>query len=169
MVATPTAAVHRCAEERCWKYTAHLDRKSAGTSRKPSPKKSPTCVVKIVKAIPLVNPITMGYGIKRITTPKRNSPISTSITPAIAVATANPSKPNCWMIPYTMTIKAPVGPPICTELPPKSETMNPPITAVISPFSGLTPEAIPNAMAKGRATIPTMMPAIRSAANFPFE
>ena len=36
-------------------------------------------------------------------------------------------------------------------------------------FSGLTPEAIPNAMASGRATMPTMIPAIRSAMNFSLE
>ena len=68
-----------------------------------------------------------------------------------------------------MTINAPVGPPICTLLPPRKETMNPPIIAVINPFSGLTPEAIPNAMASGRATMPTMIPAIRSAMNFSLE
>jgi len=66
-------------------------------------------------------------------------------------------------------MKAPVGPPICTLLPPKKETMKPPIMAVINPFSGLTPDAIPNAMAKGRATMPTIIPAIRSAENFSFE
>ena len=37
--------------------------------------------------------------------------------------------------------------------------------AVIIPFSGVTPEAIPNAMARGRATIPTMIPAMRSDMN----
>nr|UVY31560.1 MAG: hypothetical protein [Bacteriophage sp.] len=61
-----------------------------------------------------------------------------------------------------ITIKAPVGPPICTLLPPRNEMMNPATIAVIIPFSGLTPEAIPNAMARGNATIPTIIPAIRS-------
>ena len=64
-----------------------------------------------------------------------------------------------------MTMKAPVGPPICTRLPPSSETTNPAITAVMIPFSGETPEAMPKAMASGRATMPTMMPAMRSAAK----
>ena len=68
-----------------------------------------------------------------------------------------------------MTIKAPVGPPICTLLPPNMEIMNPAMIAVIIPFSGDTPDAIPNAMASGRATIPTMIPAIRSAMNNSFE
>ena len=34
--------------------------------------------------------------------------------------------------------------------------------AVIKPCCGVTPEAIPNAIARGRATIPTIIPAIRS-------
>ena len=73
------------------------------------------------------------------------------------------------MIPYTTTINAPVGPPICTLLPPKKETINPAIIAVINPCSGLTPEAIPKAIAKGKATIPTIIPAIKSVKNFSFE
>lgn len=38
--------------------------------------------------------------------------------------------------------------------------------AVMMPFSGVTPEAIPNAMASGSATMPTMMPAMRSDMKF---
>ena len=63
--------------------------------------------------------------------------------------------PNWAMILYTITINAPVGPPIWTVLPPKNDTMNPPIMAVISPIVGLTPDAIPKAIARGRATMPT--------------
>ena len=63
-------------------------------------------------------------------------------------------------------MKAPVGPPICTLLPPKTEIMNPAITAVIIPFSGETPDAMAKAIAKGNATIPTIMPAIASALKF---
>jgi hypothetical protein len=47
--------------------------------------------------------------------------------------------------------------------------MKPAMIAVMIPFSGDTPEAIPNAMASGRATIPTMIPAIRSAMNSSLE
>ncbi len=85
------------------------------------------------------------------------------------VATARPSIPKLCIIPYTITIKAPVGPPICTELPPKKDTINPPIIAVINPFSGVTPLAIPNAMASGKATIPTITPAIKSLMKRSFE
>lgn len=59
-------------------------------------------------------------------------------------------------------MNAPVGPPICTEQPPRADTMNPPIMAVMSPIVGLTPLAMPKAMASGRATMPTTMPAMRS-------
>ena len=86
--------------------------------------------------------------------------------PAMTVAMASPSMPYWLMMPATMTMKAPVGPPIWTLLPPRNETMKPPMMAVMSPFSGETPLAMPNAMARGRATMPTMMPAIRSAVNF---
>ena len=63
-------------------------------------------------------------------------------------------------------IKAPVGPPICTLLPPSREMMKPATMAVMMPFSGVTPDAIPKAMASGKATMPTMMPAMRSDMKF---
>ena len=104
-----------------------------------------------------------------MTAPSRKTPISTSSTPAISVATIRPASPYCWMMPYMMTMNAPVGPPICTRLPPSSETTSPARMAVTMPFSGDTPEAMPNAIASGSATMPTMMPAIRSEANVRFE
>ena len=68
-------------------------------------------------------------------------------------------------MPKTITIKAPVGPPICTRLPPKADIKNPAITAVISPCTGVTPEAMAKAIDNGKATIPTMIPAKRSLVN----
>ena len=62
-------------------------------------------------------------------------------------------------------MNAPVGPPICTFVPPNAEMMKPAIMAVIRPSVGPTPEAIPNAIANGIATIPTITPAIISAEN----
>ena len=64
-----------------------------------------------------------------------------------------------------MTMKAPAGPPICTELPPSIETSRPPMIAVHRPASGLRPEAIANAIASGSATMPTVKPAPASCAN----
>ena len=63
-------------------------------------------------------------------------------------------------------MNAPVGPPICTFEPPRTEMMSPATMAVIIPFSGVTPDAIPKAMANGRATMPTMIPASRSVVNW---
>lgn len=83
----------------------------------------------------------------------------------MTVAMARPSMPYCWIIPYIIMMKAPVGPPICTLLPPKREITRPATIAVIIPFSGDTPDAIPNAIAKGKATIPTIIPAMMSAAK----
>ncbi len=68
-------------------------------------------------------------------------------------------------MPYTMTTNAPVGPPICTRLPPRNEIRKPATTAVTRPFSGETPEAMANAMASGIATMPTTTPAWTSARN----
>ena len=82
------------------------------------------------------------------------------------VATISPDSPNCWIIPYTMTMNAPVGPPICTLLPPNNEIKKPATIAVTKPSVGPTPDDIPNAMASGIATIPTITPAIASVPNF---
>ena len=84
------------------------------------------------------------------------------IIPAKKVAITKPFIPNCCTIPYTITMKAPVGPPICTLLPPNTEISNPAIMAVIKPFSGDTPDAMANAIDKGSATMPTIIPAIAS-------
>ena len=82
---------------------------------------------------------------------------------AMIVARIKPDIPNFAVIPATMTTKAPVGPPIWTFEPPSAEIRKPAITAVYIPICGETPDAIPNAMASGRATSPTVKPAIRSA------
>jgi hypothetical protein len=66
-------------------------------------------------------------------------------------------------------MKAPVGPPIETRVPPTAETIKPAMTAVKMPASGFTPDAIANAMANGRATIPTVTPATMSCMNVALE
>ncbi len=119
----------------------------------------------MMSAIPLVNPVTTGYGMNLIAPPNRASPIATSRTPAMRVHATRPSKPCFWTIPATITTKAPVGPPICTRLPPRKEMRKPATAAVIRPFSGATPEAMANASASGTATMPTTTPAWRSAAS----
>ena len=64
-----------------------------------------------------------------------------------------------------MGIKAPVGPPICTREPPNKEIKNPATMAVQMPAEGEAPEAMANAIAKGNAKTPTVMPAAMSLPN----
>src|SRR3989339_1194374 len=97
--------------------------------------------------------------------PSLNRPIKTNITPASTVAIIKPEIPYWVTIPYTITINAPVGPPMRNLDPPKSEVRTPATIAVIRPCCGVTPEAIPNAIARGSAIIPTITPAIRSDIN----
>ena len=94
--------------------------------------------------------------------PRRSKPKSMRNTPAMSVAMVSPLMPNFCMMPYMMMMNAPVGPPICTLLPPNTDMMNPATIAVMMPFSGDTPEAMPKAIASGSATMPTIMPAMMS-------
>ena len=64
-----------------------------------------------------------------------------------------------------MPLNAPAGPPICTCEPPSTEISQPAMLAVKLPGSGLTPEAMANAMVSGKATMPTVKPAPTSALN----
>ena len=82
------------------------------------------------------------------------------------VAIKRPWKPYPAMIPVIITMNAPVGPPIRKSDPPRNEIRNPATMAVMRPCCGVTPLAIPNAIARGRAMIPTIKPAIRSDVNF---
>ncbi|MPM26230.1 hypothetical protein SDC9_72731 [bioreactor metagenome] len=139
--------------------------KSDGKFSIVKPKKSLIWVEKITRAIPLVKPTTMRYGMNLIMLPNLKTPISTSMTPARMVAINNPENPKSLTIPKTITMNAPVGPPIRYLEPPKREVSTPATIAVIKPCCGVTPEAIPNAIARGRAIIPTITPAIRSEKN----
>ena len=94
------------------------------------PKKSLICVEAISTAMPLVNPITTGRGIKRTAEPSPVRPITSRMTPAISVTMARPLIPKRATIPATMTTNAPVGPPICVREPPSAEIRNPATTAV---------------------------------------
>ena len=117
-------------------------------------------------AIPLVKPVTTGYGMNLIAPPNRARPSPMSRKPARTVQIVSPSTPYFATIPYTMTTNAPVGPPIWTRLPPSAEMRNPATTAVTRPFSGATPEAMAKASASGMATMPTTTPAWRSLENW---
>src|SRR5713101_820626 len=72
-------------------------------------------------------------------------------------------------MPNTTTTNAPVGPPICREDPPSAEIKKPATTAQYNPACGGTPDAMANAIASGRATRPTVTPAITSETNCGLE
>ena len=59
-------------------------------------------------------------------------------------------------------MNAPAGPPICTREPLNSEIKKPAMIAVKIPVSGFSPDAIANAIANGKATIATVIPAPKS-------
>ena len=127
--ATPTA--QKLVVGRALAKVASLGRKRAGTlPGMVRPSRSPNWVVAMIRAIPVVKPTVSGNGTNFTNPPRRSSPITTSMTPASSVATASPSYPYFWTIPYTMTMKAPVGPPICTLVPPRAETRKPATMAV---------------------------------------
>lgn len=85
--------------------------------------------------------------------------------PAIKVDINRPSTPYFAMMPKTITTNAPVGPPICVFDPPRAEITKPATIAQYRPASGGTPEAMAKAIARGRATRPTVTPDRTSAKN----
>ena len=89
-----------------------MSKKSAGTTPIFNPKKSFISDENIISAMPLVKPIINGCGINLIIAPSLANHIIISITPAMKVAMIKPLIPYCCTIPYTITMKAPVGPPI---------------------------------------------------------
>jgi hypothetical protein len=62
-----------------------------------------------------------------------------------------------------MTVIAPVGPLTWNLEPPKRAAKKPAIIAVVNPAAADIPEVIPKPIARGKATIATVIPAIRSA------
>ncbi len=94
------------------------------------PKKSLICVDAIKRAMPLVNPMMTGRGMKVTALPRCVSPSTIKMTPAIIVTISRPERPKRAMMPATITTNAPVGPAICRRVPPNSETMKPPAIAV---------------------------------------
>ncbi len=62
-------------------------------------------------------------------------------------------------------MKAAVGPDTLKREPPVSAMSNPATIAVYSPYCGGAPLPIASAMASGTATMPTVIPASKSACN----
>ena len=74
-------------------------KKSAGIFSIFSPKKSFSCDSAMSTAMPLVNPMMIATGMKRISDPIRVRPMMKSSTPAITVEIIRFARPYCWMMP----------------------------------------------------------------------
>ena len=91
--------------------------------------------------------------------------LAASLLLALAGCRRKPEAPPSESLPESASGSSESFSPEPTEVlsePPSSEMTKPATMAVMMPCSGVTPEAIPKAMASGNATMPTMMPAMRS-------
>jgi len=109
---SPSASAAKLVVPMCSAIACMRVKNSLGFSGIFSPKKSLICVEAISSAMPLVNPITMGRGMKRTAAPSPVNPRNNRITPAIMVTMNSPERPCFARIAATITTNAPVGPPI---------------------------------------------------------
>jgi hypothetical protein len=84
----------------------------------------------MITAMPAVKPAMTGFGMNRTTLPSRASPMTSSMQPAMSVANCSPAMPYCAVTPARTAMNAPVGPEICTRVPPSSEVARPATIAV---------------------------------------
>ena len=96
--ATPAATVTGSTRSRLAAIARIRAKNSSGivTSR---PRKSFSCDSRISTAMPLVKPITIDTGMKRIRPPSRSAPIAKSSTPAATVQTIRFATPYCATMP----------------------------------------------------------------------
>ena len=140
-------------------FTATMTTCSPETS---TPRADGTCCRAMMTAIPRVKPSITGSGMKRTYRPSPAMAMTTSSRPAMRPTTSTPLAPYSATIGTSTTVMAPVGPEICRLLPPKTAATVPATIAVISPAAAPRPDVIPKANANGKATTPTVMPAMRS-------
>jgi len=126
------------------------------------PMKSRSCRVAMTTATPAVKPVVTGKGTNSTSFPMPVAPSAIRIRPAMAVARRRPPRPKRAEMGTRIATKAAVGPETCTRDPPSSPISAPPTIAVYSPCCGGTPEAMASAMERGRATMPTTIPAMAS-------
>ena len=126
------------------------------------PSAAGTCCRKMMTAIPRVNPSMTGHGMYVTARPRCSTPAATTMIPASRPTVARAPTPFVAMIGPSTTTMAPVGPDTCTFEPPNTAAITPAMIAVTRPLSAPAPELTPNASARGRATMPTVTPAMRS-------
>jgi hypothetical protein len=71
-------------------------------------------------AMPLVNPVVTGCGTNSISLPSFATPMTIRITPAIAVASSSPARPNLVVIGTSNATNAAVGPLTFSREPPNN-------------------------------------------------
>ena len=81
-----TLSVSRAAQR-----TGIFSRKSAGTLPVSSPRKSPSWLVAMMMAMPMVKPLITASGMYSIRLPTRSQPAASRMRPAIRVAITRPS------------------------------------------------------------------------------
>ena len=85
-------------EEKARANSVTLAKNSAGTVPICRPRKSFTCVMMIVIAMPQVKPVVTGCGINLISDPNRAAPRTNKKTPDMAVQTSRLGSPYWTMI-----------------------------------------------------------------------
>ena len=112
--------------------------------------------------IPMVNPSTTETGMNSTVRPSAVSAIATTRMPPMMASSGITSRPYLAITGSRTTVIAPVGPETCKWLPPKMAATSPATIAVTRPAAAPAPDATPKPSAKGSATTPTVIPAIRS-------
>ena len=92
-VSTETDTAQGFIVARCPPKARHFSTNSGGTVPIRSPRKSLTSPEKMIRAMPLVNPMVTGYGMNLMAPPSRARPKPARMTPASRVAAARPSTP----------------------------------------------------------------------------
>ncbi len=163
MTSATSAIAARCPRSKVSRAALAATAAAFSPSGLRTPSAAGTCCRKMIAAIPTVKPSITGQGMKARYRPRRATAPATISTPAMIPTTKTASRPCRTTIGASTTVIAPVGPDTWTLEPPNTAATNPATIAVTTPAPAPRPVVIPNARASGRATTPTVRPAIASA------
>ena len=122
----------------------------------------------MTSAIPTVKPSTTECGTRLIKFPSLNTASSNKPIPANTPKAGIAAGPNFAITGTKTTVIAPVGPLTWNLDPPKTAANKPATIAVDIPAAADIPAVIPKPIARGSATMATVVPAIMSAVNADF-
>lgn len=123
---------------------------------------SGSCWRAMMTPMPIVKPSTTGNGMNSTDLPTAVSAIATTMTPPKMASSGTTSSPYLAITGSRTTVIAPVGPETWRCEPPNTAATISATTAVTRPAAAPAPEATQKPSARGRATTPTVMPAMRS-------